>query len=354
MTYKNLLLKPNDKLKAAIEVLNASPLKTVIVVRGNALIGTLTDGDIRRGLLAGKNLSSSVVEVMCQAPIFAHLSTSVAELVALCGTNKITESPLLDDSGALADVFQLQSTNSKRLRDNPVFLMAGGFGKRLMPLTETVPKPMLKLGGRPILETIIRKLIGDGFHRFFVSTHYKAGIIQDHFGDGSAFGVTIEYVHEADPLGTAGAIGLLPSSFGDLPFILMNGDLVTDLDFVGLIEAHESSGVTATVCTREYEYTLPFGVLQEKDGRITGLMEKPTQSVWIHAGIYVLSGTVRKLVKPNTRIDMPDLINKLAGSNLPLEKFPIHEYWLDIGRPDQLSTVDLDVINRMVGSAIHG
>ncbi|CDI94752.1 phospho-sugar nucleotidyltransferase [Pseudomonas aeruginosa PA38182] len=210
--------------------------------------------------------------------------------------------------------------------------MAGGFGTRLRPLTHNCPKPLLKVGEKPILEIILERFIGAGFHRFFISTHYMPEMIREHFGDGSRWGVSIRYVHEETPLGTGGALGLLPHHEIDSPLFLMNGDLLTTLNFLNLLEFHTAHGGVATMCVREYEYHVPYGVVQSDGHRISSMVEKPVQKFFINAGIYLLSPGLVKSVKAGTRIDMPTLLEQEIERQQAVNMFPVHEYWLDIGR----------------------
>ncbi|WP_347361358.1 nucleotidyltransferase family protein, partial [Vibrio vulnificus] len=190
-------------------------------------------------------------------------------------------------------------------------LMAGGFGTRLRPLTDNCPKPMLKIGNKPILETVIRSFIKAGFVNFYISTHYMPELIHAHFGDGSEFGVNITYVHEESPLGTGGALGLLPNDLPkDLPLIMMNGDVLTKVDFQRLLDFHVSHDADATMCVREYDYQIPYGVINGEGNKITSMVEKPIQRFFVNAGIYVVSPRVIQSVPENHRIDMPTLLEQ--------------------------------------------
>jgi NDP-sugar pyrophosphorylase family protein len=221
--------------------------------------------------------------------------------------------------------------------------MAGGFGTRLHPLTHDCPKPLLKVGDKPILEIILEGFINAGFHRFFISTHYLPEMIRAHFGDGKRWGVSIRYVHESEPLGTGGALGLLPLDEIDQPIFLMNGDLLTTLDYRGLLDFHKAQGSIATMCVREYEYQVPYGVIQSEGHRITSMLEKPVQRFFINAGIYVLSPELVMSVKSDTRIDMPALLEQAIAQGGQVNMFPIHEYWLDIGRMEDFHRAQAEV-----------
>jgi NDP-sugar pyrophosphorylase family protein len=212
--------------------------------------------------------------------------------------------------------------------------MAGGFGTRLRPLTNNCPKPMLKVGDKPILEQILINFVEAGFYRFYISTHYMPEVISDHFGNGEKWGVNIQYVHEEVPLGTGGALGLLPHDEIDHPMFMMNGDLLTSLNFHSFLEFHESHGSIATMCVREYEHQVPYGVITSEGIYIKSMIEKPVHRFFVNAGIYLLDPKMVRSVEPGTCIDMPTLLEQQIENDNSVTMFPIHEYWLDIGRMD--------------------
>ena len=226
-----------------------------------------------------------------------------------------------------------------------VILLAGGFGTRLRPLTDNCPKPLLKLGGKPILETIVESFISFGFHQFYISTHYMPDTIKEYFGDGSQWGVDIHYVHENEPLGTGGSLGLLPDTLPDLPILMMNGDLLTKIDFVQLLKYHETYQPVCTMCVREDEYKVPYGVVEADGMKITSLVEKPTHKYFINAGVYVVSRKMVSAVTSNTRIDMTELIEQRLKNSEFISMFPVHEYWLDIGQKVDYYQAQKDVIH---------
>jgi NDP-sugar pyrophosphorylase family protein len=218
--------------------------------------------------------------------------------------------------------------------DNPVFLMAGGLGTRLHPLTIDCPKPMLQIGGKPILEVILKSFSDQGFHRFYICTHYMPETIRAYFGDGGKWGVSISYVHEDIPLGTGGGLGLLPRDEVDRPVIVMNCDLLTNLDYKRLLHFHADHGGVATMCVRELEHQIPYGVVTSEGQRVQSIDEKPIRKYFINAGVYVLSTELVHSIKPMRRIDMTDILQDSIHRGLAVAMFPIHEYWLDIGRMD--------------------
>jgi NDP-sugar pyrophosphorylase family protein len=222
--------------------------------------------------------------------------------------------------------------------------MAGGFGARLKPLTNNVPKPLLHVGLKPILETIIDQLISYGFYNFIISTHFKAEMIKEYFGNGDKWGVSIQYVHEEKPLGTAGAIGLLPKNLPDIPIIMMNGDILTRVDFLAMLDFHIKSNAIATMGTRQFDYQVPYGVIESNENNsISSIIEKPVQKYFINAGIYVLDAKVRSLISGNDYLDMPQFLESQIKSKQLVNSFPIHEYWIDIGRVSEFDKANQEV-----------
>ena len=342
--WKDALIGPESTLEAAIATLDRSALRIVLVVDENTrLLGTLTDGDIRRALLRHLPLSSSVKDVMCTTPLTAQLDWSRERILAVMENRQLLQLPLVDMEGRVVGLETLHALLEKRQFDNPVFLMAGGFGTRLHPLTHDCPKPLLNIGDRPILQHIVESFATAGFHRFFISTHYLPHMIRDHFGDGSRWGIDIRYVHEETPLGTGGALGLLPHGEIDAPMFMMNSDLLTTMNYQQLLAFHLEHRSHATMCVREYEYQVPYGVIQSEGHRIVSIREKPSQHFFINAGIYLLSPELVRSVRPGTRIDMPTLLQGAIDDGKKVIQYPIHEYWLDIGRMEDLKRARVDI-----------
>lgn len=327
------LISPESSMEEAIATLDRVAVRIVMIVdQERRLLGTLTDGDVRRALLKQRPLNTPVREVMCTSPRTATREWSKERVLAVMEKYQLLQLPVLDQDDRVIGLETLHDLLNKQLKDNPVFLMAGGFGTRLRPLTHNCPKPLLKVGDKPILELILENFISSGFHRFFISTHYMPEMIREHFGDGGRWGVSIRYIHEEEPLGTGGALGLLPHDEIDLPLFMMNGDLLTTLDFQNLLEFHQDHTGVATMCVREYEYCVPYGVIQSEGHRICSMVEKPVQRFFINAGIYLLSPELVKSVAPGTRVDMPTLLEREINAGQDVNMFPVHEYWLDIGR----------------------
>ncbi|WCE29848.1 nucleotidyltransferase family protein [Vibrio sp. SCSIO 43137] len=342
--WNNILIKPEDTIRDALEIINNEALRLAMVVNEQEeLMGVVTDGDIRRGLLNNLTLGSEITLVMNPTPVTAETTYSREELVELMESNGILSVPILKEKKVVG-LETLHGIGSKTKYKNPVFIMAGGFGTRLRPLTDTCPKPMLKIGGKPMLETVIRSFIKAGFSNFYISTHYMPEQIQDYFGDGSSLEVSISYVYEDTPLGTGGALGLLPDDLPEgLPLIMMNGDILTKVDFKRLLEFHLDNDADATMCVREYDYQIPYGVINGEGNKITSMVEKPIQRFFVNAGIYVVSPEVIQSVPRNHAIDMPTLLEQHMEKREKVLMFPIHEYWLDIGRMDDFNRAQTDI-----------
>jgi len=333
MDFQKLLVNTKSTMQEVIQVMDAAGQGLALVVSdNNALLGIVTDGDLRRALLNQCGMTSLVSEFMNTTPKTMGSHASRAEIQDFMDKNSIIHIPLTDKNNILTGIETHKSIIAVSSRSNPVFIMAGGFGTRLSPLTDNCPKPLLKVGDKPILEIILNKFIKHGFSNFYFSTHYMPEMIEAHFGNGEDWNVSIKYIHEETPLGTAGALGLLPQGELKEPLIIMNGDLLTELDFSNLLDFHLSHRDLATVCTREYNYRVPFGVVEHQDGIIKNITEKPNQNFYVSAGIYVLDPQIVSKIKANQRIDMPELINNEINSERPTHMFPIHEYWLDIGQ----------------------
>lgn len=342
--WHNVLVDPGMPLEKAIEVLDRGGLRIALVVDAeNRLVGTLTDGDIRRALLKHVPLDSEVRDVMCTTPHTAGSNWSKERILTVMEDLELLQIPVVDQDSKVVGLETLHGLMERRTVDNPVFLMAGGFGTRLRPLTNECPKPLLKVGDKPILELILESLVAAGFHRFFISTHYLPEMIREHFGDGAQWGVSIQYVHEEDPLGTGGALGLLPAGEIDLPVLMMNGDLLTTVNYRELLEFHRSHDSVATMCVRQYEHQIPYGVVQTDGTYIQSMDEKPVQKCFINAGIYVVSPELVHAVEKGTRIDMPTLLESNMADGRKVSMFPVHEYWLDIGKMDDFKRAQREV-----------
>ena len=318
----------------AIAKVDASGLQVALVLAPDeCLLGILTDGDIRRAILAGKSLQVSVSEVMNPRPTVVPAFTPNDELLALMRRTTVHHLPLVDDTGCVVGLVTLDELVGAVERPNWVVLMAGGVGVRLQPLTNECPKPLLAIGGKPILETIIESFAEQGFKRIFLSVNYKAEMIRHHFGAGERWGVQVEYLHESTRLGTAGALSLLPEK-PIAPIFVMNGDLLTRTNFDNLLQFHVAQGVAATMAVREYDFQVPYGVVRLDGARIEAIEEKPVQKFFVNAGIYVLSPQALDYL-PADSFDMPTLFESLIAAGKSTAAYLLREYWLDIGRLEE-------------------
>ncbi|MGG1312925.1 MULTISPECIES: nucleotidyltransferase family protein [Cohnella] len=332
--WESLLVTAETTILKTMEVMDKGAKQIVLVVDSNrVLIGTITDGDIRRGILRGEKLDVPVSLIMNRNPVVATIGESRDTLIALMKARKLHQLPIVDENGVVVDVVFLDDYLQVKKNDNWVVLMAGGLGTRLAPLTHNCPKPLLKVGSKPILELILENFIAQGFYRFYISVNYKAEMIIEHFGNGSRWGVEIRYLHENMRLGTAGALSLLPEKPSD-PFIVMNGDLMTKINFVQALQFHHENNAKATMCVREYEYQIPYGVVKVNQHRLCAIEEKPVQRFFISGGIYILNPEVLDLIPKASYYDMPSLFETLINRQEPTTAYPIREYWMDIGRMD--------------------
>jgi dTDP-glucose pyrophosphorylase len=344
-TWKKLLIGPGQSIRDALQRINAGGGCIALVVDDELnLLGVVSDGDVRRGLLENKSLDDTVQTIMCTSPMTATPAMCKSALVKLMRRKSVLSVPLLDDNKVVG-IESLQQALAPPCYENPVFLMAGGFGTRLRPLTDSCPKPMLEVGGKPILETILQSFVDMGFVNFYISTHYMPERITSYFGDGSKWGVNIHYIHEHKPLGTGGALGLLPRDLPEQPIIVMNGDVLTKVDFQRLLKFHNTNNADATMCVREYEYQVPYGVIGGVGKKITRMEEKPIQRFFVNAGIYVVSSELARSVAENFAIDLPDLLEEKIAKNGDVLMFPAHEYWLDIGQIGDFNKAQQDIVS---------
>lgn len=335
-SWRDALVSSSMTLRQTIEAITAGNLQIALVVDAqNKLLGTITDGDIRKAILAGKDLEITAAEAMRINPATSAASSPRAAILKVMRERRIHQMPLIDESGTVVDVLTVDDIIGAKQKSNAVVIMAGGLGTRLYPLTQDTPKPMLNVGGKPILETIIQSFIDQGYINFFVSLNYKAEMISEYFGDGSRLGASITYLHETTRLGTAGGLSLLPNNI-DCPVIVMNGDLLTRISVDSLLDFHERENAIATMVVREDNYQIPFGVVEVNGTQIVGVTEKPTQRHLVNAGIYVISAKGLEDIPAETYYDMPTHFTKLASLGHRTAAFPLHEYWVDIGRLDEL------------------
>jgi len=333
---KDIILTKRHTVKESLKVIDKGAVKIALVVdKEQKLIGTLSDGDIRRGLLNGLTLDSSIESIVFKTPTVGYVGDSREKLLQIALEKKIQQIPILDDSGKVVGLEIVDELLKPKIKQNRVILMVGGLGTRLRPLTENTPKPMLKVGNKPILETIILNFKKYGFVNFILCVSYKAEIIEEYFKDGSEFGVNIEYIHENKRMGTAGALSLIDKDKLKEPFFVMNGDLLTNINFENMMNYHVENNSIATMGVREYDFQVPYGVVNVDGNNILSIQEKPIHRFFVSGGVYVLSSETLNFIPQEEYYDMPTLFEKLIENNLKSISFPIHEYWLDIGRIDE-------------------
>ena len=340
MIWRNVCFSPQTPLKETIARIDESRLQIGLVTdEAGHLLGVVTDGDLRRAMLKGVGLDVETSAVMNANPKVLPAGASKEELIAFMRRYMVHQVPLINPDGCLAGLAVLDELIGAFDRPNWVVLMAGGLGTRLSPLTDDCPKPMLPVGGKPILENIVESFIEQGFRRFFLSVNYKAEQIQSYFGNGDRWGITVAYLHEDKRLGTAGALSLLPNA-PEFPILVMNGDLLTRANFKGMLDFHAEHASIATMAVREYDILVPYGVVTLDGPRISSIKEKPVQSFFVNAGIYVISPETLNFIPKNTFFDMPTLFEKLTEIGKKTTAFPLHEYWFDIGRLEEYQHVE--------------
>lgn len=346
---ESVLVSPEYSVRGVMESIDRSGKGIALVLdEQRRLIATVTDGDIRRAILAGMDLNLKVGELVTRRahaansePLTAPVGTPNDVLLHTMNETGLRHVPLVDEDDRVVSVVLLADLVKEYELPLRAVVMAGGFGTRLRPLTEDLPKPMLPLGSRPLLELIVEQLRDAGIRRVNVATHYKGDVISDHFKDGQDFGVDIRYVKEDKPLGTAGALSLLEES--DEPLLVINGDILTRVDFRAMLNFHREHEADLTIAVRLYEFSVPYGVVLTDGVVVKGMSEKPIVRQFINAGIYLLSPPVRRLVPNGQPYDIPDLIQLLLTQGRSVVSFPIREYWLDIGKADQYDQAQADV-----------
>jgi dTDP-glucose pyrophosphorylase/CBS domain-containing protein len=337
---QSLCILPTASIREAMACIDSNSKEIALVVdQQGYLLGTVTDGDIRRAILAAFDLDSQVNDLLqnrtCKPnpkPVTALIGTSETELLQAMKKDFLRHIPLVDDHQRLVDLVMLRDLVEAGELLLQAVIMAGGFGNRLRPLTESLPKPMLPVGDKPLLELIIGQLRQSGIRNVHVTTHYKGEVIEKYFGDGQEHGVRMSYVGECEPLGTAGALCRLADCRD--PLLVINGDVLTSVDFRAMLNFHEDHAADMTIAVKQYDIEVPYGVIDSNGVEITGISEKPVISQFINAGIYLLNPGVCGLVPQGRRYDIPDLVRRLLEEHYRVVSFPVREYWQDIGRPE--------------------
>lgn len=341
--WRTALLPLGATIQQAIQSLENSSLQIVIVTRcGDKLAGTLSDGDIRRAFLQGLKLNSQIDGVVNRNPLAVPPDISHDHVLQLMQINKIHQLPIVDKKGVVVGLHVWDTIVAPEALKNTMLIMAGGKGTRLRPHTENCPKPMLEVGGKPMLEHIIERAKADGFQSFVISLHYLGHMVEEYFGDGSRHGVHIDYLREKKPLGTAGCLSIL-NPRPQLPFIVTNGDVLTDIHYREILDFHVRHSATATMAVRQHEWQNPFGVVKTEGVEIIGFEEKPVHKSHINAGIYALSPDCFDLLVKDEYCDMPTLFTRVQEIKGRAIVYPMHEPWLDVGRPEDLSKANSEL-----------
>lgn len=343
--WRQAILPVKTSIQHAIRSLDQASIKIVMVVNeAGELEGTISDGDIRRGLLKGLDLSSPIASVIHRNALVVTPEMGRDVVLQLMGANKIQQIPIVNELRQVVGVHLWDEITTLPARSNLMIIMAGGMGKRLRPYTETCPKPLLPVAGKPMLEHIIERAKLEGFSHFVLAVHYLGHMIQSHFGNGGQLGVQIDYLNEKSPLGTAGALGLLSPRPG-APFVVTNGDVISDIHYGELLDFHIRHNAMATMAVRMHEWQHPFGVVQTRGIEIVGFEEKPVARSHINAGVYALEPEALNLLSQDAHCDMPTLFERLQAKAMRTVAYPMHEPWLDVGRPDDLNRANTENSN---------
>lgn len=334
-SIKDIIVTTSASIIEVLQIIEKSSKQLVLVVDSKEkLLGTISDGDIRRALIDNVSLQSSIKNIYSQNPTVANVHDSQEKILNLCISKKIHQIPIVDNVGIVVGLEILDEMIKKEPLPNKVILMVGGLGTRLKPLTNDTPKPMLHVGGKPILQTIVETFASYGYINIIMCVNYKSQIIQNYFEDGHKFGVNIEYILEEKRMGTAGALSLLKERPKEALFV-MNGDILTNVNFEHLHQSHIKMQVNATMCTREYDFQVPYGVVNTENSHVTSIVEKPVHKFSVSAGIYILEPECIDLIPKDDFYDMPTLFDAMIIQEQKISSFSIDEYWLDIGRLEE-------------------
>lgn len=341
--WEAMLVRPDSTIVEAIKIIDSGGGQIAIIVDDDRhLVGVFTDADVRKAIVRNVPLDGPCSAVMTSTPIVLNVNSSRGERLELMRRRHVRQLPLVDDDNRLVDVVLLMDLVAPEPLPNPVVLMAGGLGSRLGELTHDTPKPLLHVGDRPLLETILLQLVEQGFERFFLSVNYKAEMIVEHFGDGSQWGVDIRYLHERERLGTAGALHLLPEGISE-NVLVMNGDILTKVDLRHMLTTHKVSEASLTMAVKDYALKVPYGVVDvDSQSTILSFREKPSHRFFVNAGIYVISPQLLPKIPSNRYFDMPSLFELLKRDGQKMSAFPIREYWLDIGQPKDYEQANIE------------
>jgi dTDP-glucose pyrophosphorylase len=341
MEYKKYILSESSTIRHALEVIDSGAMRIAFIVDSKLkLLGSVSDGDIRRALIKGFALNDSIKEIYNDSPLVFRLGEAKENILRIARQRNIYQIPITDLNGNIVDIEDLEYPGQTTRYSNQVIIMAGGLGARLSPLTDLTPKPMLNVGSKPILQTIIENFANYGYANITISLGYKSEVIENYFGDGHQLGVDISYMHESKKMGTAGSLSLMRKDI-DESFFVMNADILTSVNFNHLHQFHKQHHGLATMAVREYEFQVPYGVVNEIDGKIISIIEKPTHKYFVNSGIYMLEPEVLKYVPEDGYFDMTSLFERIIASERA-NSFPIREYWMDIGHINDYHKANLD------------
>ncbi len=344
--WRQAIMPEGVTIAQAIANLDQVAIRIVLVVNAaQELVGTLSDGDIRRGLLRGLDLNSPIGRVVNHNPFVVPPDLGRELVTQLMVANKIQQIPVVNAQRQVVGLHLWDAINIVPVRSNLMVIMAGGVGTRMRPHTENCPKPLLSVAGKPMLTHIIEHAKREGFGRFVLAIHYLGHMIEDHFGNGKSLGVQIDYLREQAPLGTAGALGMLQPR-PDEAFVVTNGDVITDIHYGELLDFHLRHNAAATMAVRVHEWQHPFGVVQTDGVEIVGFEEKPVARTHINAGVYALDPDALGVLTVDAHCDMPALFERLQEKAKRTVAYPMHEPWLDVGRPSDLAAAELDQVNK--------
>lgn len=347
--FKKMLLDPNVSVIDSMKIVTDLGSQFAAIVDENEiLLGVISDADFRKAVLNKISMDAPVSEIMNREPKVAKSNFSKKQILKIVQSFGISHVPVIDENRKVLSILNIKDLIEEKVKQNPVVIMAGGLGARLGELTANCPKPLLKVGEKPILEIILENFIEHGFRNFYISVNYKSEMIETYFGDGSNWNVSINYLKEDIKLGTAGALSLLNVET-TLPLLVMNGDILTKVNFSKLLDFHQKQNAEATMCVRSYDIQIPFGVIEANGDNLVKVIEKPVHEFFVNAGVYVINSSQLGAIKKNIYLDMPSLFSSILQSQKEIKVFPIHEYWLDIGRVEDFEKAQFDFYNIFKG-----
>ena len=339
--WREIVIKEEAQLKLALEIVGKVGSQIALIIRKNGqLSGIITDSDIRKALLKGISLEEKVSAAMNKNPFVVSDELGHDQVTQIMRLNHIFHLPIVDNNGIIIGLHIAEQLQSIENKQESLVIMAGGKGRRLMPLTAETPKPMLPINGRPILEHIITKAISEGFKNITISVNYLANIIKDHFGDGSKYGINIDYIQESTPLGTAGSLGLLLKKVKTERILVTNADIISSISYSDFLHESKRTDADGLMAIRIQEWQNPYGVILSEGNKMIGIREKPTYSHKVNAGIYVVNQKLIRLLRTDEYCDMTSLFERGINMNMNMRLYPLHENWIDIGRPS-----DYDIAN---------